>query len=72
MNRILRITGIIVIIAGIICLLAAALQLYGYYHVMDGSAELYHRLHRSAMIYGALGLVLTTAGAALMKMPLRR
>ena len=56
--------GIVIIIAGIICLLAAALQFYGYYHVLDGSAELYHRLHRRAVVFAAAGLVLTAAGAA--------
>lgn len=72
MNRILRIAGIVIIIAGVICLLAAALQLYGYYHVMDGSAQLYHRLHRNAMIFAAVGLVLAAAGAACLLMRLKR
>ena len=42
----LVIVGIILIIACVLSLLYAALNLFVYYHALDGSAELYSRLHQ--------------------------
>ena len=42
----LLIVGIILVIAFVLSLLYAALNLYVYYHALDGSAELYSSLHQ--------------------------
>lgn len=61
MKKWLLVIGIILLVACVASLLLAALQLFGYYRVMDGSAALYARLHRRAIVFfiigGALALV---------------
>ena len=62
MKKMLLIVGIILIIACVLSLLYAALNLYGYYHVLDGSAELYSSLHQRMIIFGLIGIVLAVLG----------
>ena len=62
MKKMLLIAGIILIIAGVLSLLYAALNLFGYYHVLDGSADLYRNLHRRMITFGLSGIVLTVLG----------
>ena len=63
MKKMLLIAGIILIIAGVLSLLYAALNLFGYYHVLDGSAELYSRMYRRMITFGLIGIVLAVLGA---------
>ena len=64
MKTFLLITGIVVMIACVLSLLFAALNLFGYYRVLDGSPELYRDLQRRAIVFAALGLGLAAVGAA--------
>ena len=62
MKKMLLIAGIILIIAGVLSLLYAALNLFGYYHVLDGSADLYSRMYRRMITFGLSGIVLAVLG----------
>ena len=62
MKKKLLIVGIILIIACLLSLLYAALNLFGYYHVLDGSAKLYSRLHQRMITFGFIGIVLAVLG----------
>ena len=64
MKKMLLIAGITLIIASVLSLLYAALNLFGYYHVLDGSASLYSNLHRRMITFGLIGIVLAVLGAA--------
>ena len=64
MKKMLLIAGIILIIAGVLSLLYAALNLFGYYHVLDGSADLYSRMYRRMITFGISGIVLAVLGTA--------
>ncbi len=64
MKKLLLIIGIVLIAAGVLALLFAGLNWFGYYRVLDGSAELYARLHRRTVVFGAAGLVLASLGTA--------
>ena len=64
MKTFLLIVGIIVIIACVLSVLFAALSLYGYYHVLDGSSELYARMQRRAVIFFIVAAVLAVAAVA--------
>lgn len=50
------------IAAGILSLAFAALNLFGYHRVLDGSPALYHRLHQRMILFFVLGAVLTASG----------
>ena len=63
MKRMLLIAGITLTIASVLSLLFAALNLFGYYHVLDGSAELYSRLYQRMIVFGLIGIVLAVLGA---------
>jgi len=63
MRKLLLIIGIIIILAGVIALLFSALQGYGYYHLLDGDADLYTRLHRRMILFFVVGTVLVGTGA---------
>lgn len=41
MKKLLLIAGVVIIIAGVIALLFSALQRFGYYHLLDGEADMY-------------------------------
>ena len=65
MKNTLLIIGIIVITACALSLAFSALNLFGYYNVLDGSAQLYARLHNRAVIFGVTGIILGIIGAVL-------
>ena len=62
MKKVLLIVGIINMIVCVLSLLFAALNLFGYYHVLDGTAELYIRLHRRMIIFFVIGIVFAVIG----------
>ena len=62
MRKILLIAGIIVFVACAIAILAAIFFNYMYMHVLDGSTELYARLHSRAIISLVVGIVLAVIG----------
>lgn len=62
MKKWLLVVGIILIFACVASLLAAALQLFGYYHVLDGSAALYARLQQRAIVFFIVSGVLLIGG----------
>ena len=62
MKKLLLVVGIVSIIACILFLLFAVLSLLGYYNVLDGSAELYNRLHQRMIISFLVGIVLAVIG----------
>ena len=62
MKKILLVVGILLIVAGVLSLAFAAINWFGYYHVLDGSHDLYERLNRRRIIFGIAGLVLTAIG----------
>lgn len=62
MRKILLIAGIILFVACAIAFLAAIFFNYAYMHVLDGSAELYARLHSRAVIALVVGIVLAVVG----------
>lgn len=64
MKKALLILGIILIIACALSLMYGAINLYGYYHVMDGSQELYTRLHQRMITFLIIGTVLGLSSIA--------
>ena len=63
MKKLLLIIGVVIILAGVIALIFSALQRYGYYHLLDGDADLYLRLHWRMIISFVIGIVLVAMGA---------
>ena len=63
MKKVLLITGILFIVLCVIFLLAAVFYLYAYRHTLDGSAELYIRLHGRAILFFIIGISLAAIGA---------
>ena len=57
MKKALLILGIILMIACVLSLLYGMFNLYGYYHVMDGSQELYRRLQARMITFQIIGTV---------------
>jgi len=64
MKKLLLIVGIISLIACALSLLFSAIYWFGYYHVLDGTAELYIRLHSRMIIFFVIGIVLAVIGTA--------
>lgn len=64
MKKLLLIIGVVIIIAGVIALLFSALQRFVYYHLLDGEAVMYIRLHWRMIISLVIGIVLVVIGAA--------
>jgi len=64
MKKLLLIVGVICLIACVLSLLFAAFSWFGYYHVLDGSAELYISLHQRMIIFFVIGIVLAAIGTA--------
>ncbi len=62
MNKILLIFGIVLIVACVLSLLFAGLNLYGYYNILDGSPDLYRNMHRKMIIFSVIGIVLAVVG----------
>ena len=63
MKKLLLIIGVVIILAGVIALLFSALQLYGYYHLLDGEADMYVAMRWRMIISFAIGIVLVAMGA---------
>ena len=63
MKKLLLITGILIIILGVIALLFSALQGYGYYHLLDGDADMYLGMHRRMIQFLVIGIILVVIGA---------
>ena len=64
MKIFLLVLGIVMIAAAVLSVLFAALNLYGYYHALDGSSELYARMRIRAVIFFIVGTVLAVAAVA--------
>ena len=64
MKKILLIVGILSLVACVIFLLFAALYMFGYRNVLDGSAELYKRLHYKMILFSVIGAVFALLGTA--------
>ena len=63
MKKLLLIIGVVTIVAGVIALLFSALQLYGYYHLLDGEADMYVAMRWRMIISLVIGIVLMAMGA---------
>ena len=72
MEEFLLIVGIISLLACALSSLISALSWFGYYHVMDGSADLYNRLHQRMIICFVIGIVLAVAGIICMVIYFKR
>ena len=72
MKKMLLIAGITLIITGVLSLMYAALNLFGYYHVLDGSAELYRNMHRRMITFGLSGIVLAVLGTVCLIIRLKK
>ncbi len=72
MKKLFLIAGIVLLVAGILSLAFAALQLFGYHRVLDGSPALYHRLHQRMILFFVLGAALTAAGAGCILLHFKR
>ena len=62
MKKLFLIAGIIVLIACALSLAFAVLNLFGYHHILDGSPELYNRLHQRMILFFVMGAVLAAVG----------
>ena len=56
------ILGALIIILGVAALLFSALQGYGYYHLLDGDADVYIRLRRRMFLFFVIGIILVVIG----------
>ena len=57
------ILGIVSFFACVVSLFFAALNMFGYYNVIDGSAGLYSILHQRMIVFAVIGIVLAIIGA---------
>lgn len=64
MKTFLLIVSIVMIALAVVSSAYAALNLFGYYHTLDGSHELYERLQKRATTFFVIGIVLAVLGAA--------
>ena len=48
----------------IIPLALAGAGMFGYYHLLDGSADLYVSMHQRMKLFSAIGIALAAAGTA--------
>ena len=62
MKRLLLIVGIIGLVVGVLSFLFSLFNRFAYYHVLDGSAELYSTLHRKMIVFFVIGIVLAVGG----------
>lgn len=58
------ILSILIIIIGVIALLFSALQGYGYYHLLDGDADMYIGLHQRMILFFVIGIILVVIGVS--------
>ncbi len=63
MKKLLLIVGVIVLAACVLALVVALWNRFAYYHVLDGSAALYDRLHRRMTVSFVVSGVLAAVGA---------
>ena len=61
MKKLLQIAGIVLVIACVFSLLYGLLNWHGYYHLLDGSADLYTSMHRRMILGFTVGVVLAAA-----------
>ena len=64
MKKLLLIVGIVLIIACIIALLLAFINMQSYKSLRDGSPSHYDRLHQRMIVYFIIGIVLAVIGIA--------
>ena len=64
MRKLLLIAGIILIVVCVFALLLGALFLSGYHNVLDGSAALYAKLHKRAVMFFVISGILAAAAFA--------
>ena len=62
MKNVLLIVGVVCLVVCVLALAFAALNWFRYYHVMDGSNELYHRMHQRAIVSLVVGVVFALIG----------
>ena len=62
MKKVMLIGGIVLIVAGVISLLLGVFFRHAYYNVLDGSSELYARLHNRMIVFFIIGAVMAVAG----------
>ena len=63
MKKLLLIIGVVLILAGVIVLLFSALQRFGYYHLLDGDADMYVAMRWKTIISLVIGIFLVVMGA---------
>ena len=71
MKTFLMIVGIVLLVACVLSLCIAAVCYFGRNTVLDGSPELYRRLERRALVFGAVGIALALAGTACLVIRIR-
>jgi len=64
MKKLTLIAGIILIVACVASLLFSAFNRFAYYRTLDGSAELYGKMHQRMIVFLVTGIILAAAGAA--------
>ena len=64
MRVFLLIVGIVLLASCVLSVLYAALNLYGYHHVLDGSNDLYRNLHNRVTVFFIVSAVLLLLGVA--------
>ena len=63
MKKTLLIFGIVCLVIGGLALAFGLFSRFGYYHVLDGSSELYMRLHKRMIIGYIVAAVFAVSGA---------
>ena len=63
MKNLMLIVGIVCLAACLLSLLFAVFSRFGYYHLLDGSSDLYASLHRRMIVGFAAAGVLAVIGA---------
>ena len=66
MKKLSLIVGIVSLIACALSLAISAFSWVGYYHLLDGSADLYSSLHQRMIVSFAAGIVLAATGTVSM------
>ena len=64
MHKVLLILGIVSIVISVIALLYAALQRFAYYHTLDGSSDMYVRMHSHMIISFIICIIFAIAAIA--------
>ena len=64
MHKVLFILGIVCIVISVIALLYAALQRFAYYHTLDGSSDMYARMHLHMIVSFIICIIFAIAAIA--------